>query len=106
VRELGSQLLGKVAGNGVHDNGQTSTGQSVTLEQVAMLMPQLMVLVDRTLDTSKLKKQTVSQVLAQLDAQAGETDKPMVVLARQALELLPILAEMNFEDVYLRYATK
>jgi hypothetical protein len=106
VRELGSQLLTKVAGNGAQGNGQATSQPTLTLEQVAVLMPQLMALVERTLDVNKLKKQTVSQVLAQLDAQAGEADKSTVALARQALELLPILAEMNFEDVYLRYGVK
>jgi hypothetical protein len=69
-------------------------------------MPQLIALVERTLDVDKLKKQTISQVLDQLETQAGEADKATVALARQALQLLPILAEMNFEDVYLRYVTK
>jgi uncharacterized membrane protein YqiK len=106
VRELGNQLLTKVAGNGAPSNGQGSAQVSLTLEQVATLMPQLIALVERTLDVDKLKKQTISQVLDQLETQAGEADKATVALARQALQLLPILAEMNFEDVYLRYVTK
>jgi hypothetical protein len=105
VRELGAQLLSKVAGNG-HGNGQLSTTQPMTLEQVAVLMPQLMALVDRSLDVNSIKKQTVSQVLDQLEAQASEADQPLVAQARAALAVLPILAEMNFEDVYLRYMGK
>lgn len=105
VRELGAQLLSKVVGNG-HGNGQLPPTQPMTLEQVAVLMPQLMTLVDRTLDVNSIKKQTVSQVLDQLEVQAGETDKPLVAQARAALAVLPILAEMNFEDVYLRYVGK
>jgi uncharacterized membrane protein YqiK len=105
VRELGTQLLTKVVGNG-HENGQLAANPSPSLEQVALLMPQLMALVDRTLDVNKLKKQTVSQVLDQLDAQAAEADRPLLALARAALAFLPILADVNFEDVYLRYAGK
>jgi uncharacterized membrane protein YqiK len=105
VRELGTQLLSKVVGNG-HDNGQLPPAQPMTLEQVAVLMPQLMALVDRSLDVNSIKKQTVSQVLDQLEAQAGEADQPLVAQARAALGVLPILAEMNFEDVYLRYMGK
>ncbi|MBI1878401.1 MAG: hypothetical protein HYR94_09275, partial [Chloroflexi bacterium] len=105
VRELGSQLLGKVAGNG-SGNSQTLAAQPMTLEQVAILLPQLMAVVDRTLDVNKLKKQTISQVLEQLETQANEADQPLVIQARAALAYLPILAEMNFEDVYLRYAGK
>jgi uncharacterized membrane protein YqiK len=89
VRELGNQLLDKVMGNG-SGNGQEP----------------LMTLVERTLDVNKLKKQTVSQVLDQVEVHVGEADKPIVAQARTALTVLPILAEMNFEDVYLRYAAK
>ncbi|MBE7556446.1 MAG: hypothetical protein HS126_35800 [Anaerolineales bacterium] len=105
VRELGTQLLGKVVGNG-HGNGQLPSTSPMTLEQVAVLMPQLMALVDRSLDVNSIKKQTVSQVLDQLEVQAGEADQPLVAEARAALAVLPILAEMNFEDVYLRYVGK
>jgi len=97
VKELGSQLLGKVMGDG-------KTGQPVTLEHVAILMPQLMSLVDRTLDVNQLKKETVAQVLTQLEEKAADADKPMVAQARTMLVLLPFMADMNFEDVYLRYA--
>jgi hypothetical protein len=100
VKELGSQLLDKVMGNGKKEQ----PGQGMTLEQVATLMPQIMAVVDRTLDVNKLKKQTVSQVLNQLEAKAAEADKPAVAQARAALVLLPFLADANFEDIYLRYA--
>jgi len=100
VKELGSQLLDKVMGNGKKEQ----PGQGMTLEQVATLMPQIMAVVDRTLDANKLKKQTVSQVLNQLEAKAAEADKPAVAQARAALVLLPFLADANFEDIYLRYA--
>jgi uncharacterized membrane protein YqiK len=102
VRQLGSQLISSVVSGG--NGGQPADGsQPLTIEQVAELMPQLMDLVDRTLDVNKLKKQTVNQVLTQLEALATEADKPLLAQARAALALLPILGEMNFEDVYLRY---
>ena len=97
VRELGQQLLGKVTGDG-------KKGQTMTLEQAAELLPQLMSLVDRTLDVNKLKGQTVSKVLAQLEDKAAEADKPLVAQARAMVVLLPFLADANFEDIYLRYA--
>jgi hypothetical protein len=105
VRELGTQLLEKVAGNG-HGNGQLPTAQPMTLEQVAVLMPQVMALVDRTLNINELKKQTVGQVIEQLAAQASEADQPLVAQAKAIAAFLPILADANFEDVYLRYVTK
>ena len=106
VRELGTQLLSKVVGNG-HGNDQLpTTDQPMTLEQIAVLMPQVMALVDRTLDVNKLKKQTIGQVLEQLEAKASEVDKPLVAQAKAIVTFLPILADANFEDVYLRYVTK
>jgi uncharacterized membrane protein YqiK len=110
VRELGSQLLGKVMAGGDGKPDEQHDGQSgegpMTLEEVAALMPQLMAGVDRTLDVNKLKKQTVSQVLDQFEAQASADDKPLAAKARAALALLPFVADANFEDMYLRYATK
>jgi flotillin len=97
VRELGQQLLGKVTGDG-------KKGQTMTLEQAAELLPHLMSLVDRTLDVNKLKGQTVSKVLAQLEDKAAEADKLLVAQARAMVVLLPFLADANFEDIYLRYA--
>lgn len=105
VRELGSQLIDKVVTNG-SGNGHTPAEPPLTIEQVAVLIPQLLAVVDRTLNVNSLKKQTVSQVLDQVEAQADEADKPIVAQGRKALALLPILSEMNFEDVYLRYAGK
>ncbi|MBN1890124.1 MAG: hypothetical protein JW850_19155, partial [Thermoflexales bacterium] len=99
VKTLGGQLIGKVMGG----NGESGGPQPMTVEQVAELMPQVMRLADRTLDVSKLKKQTVAQVLDLLAAQAAEEDQPLVAQAKQALELLPFAAEAKFEDVYLRY---
>ena len=97
VKELGSQLLGKVMGNG-------KLGRAMTMEQAAAMMPQLMSLVDRTLDVNQLKKETVAEVLTRLEDKAAEADKPLVAQARAMLVFLPFMADMNFEDVYLRYA--
>ena len=47
-----------------------------------------------------------SQVLDQLEDKAADADKPLVAQARAVLVLLPFVADMNFEDVYLRYAVK
>ena len=102
VREMGGQIFGKMMGDG---NGEKSD-QAVTVEQVAALMPKVMAVVERTLDVDKLKKQSVAQVLDKLEAQAAQGDRPIVAQARAALALLPILAEANFEDVYLRYMEK
>ena len=48
----------------------------------------------------------VSQVLEQLATQASEADKAIVAQAKAMVAFLPILADANFEDVYLRYVAK
>jgi uncharacterized membrane protein YqiK len=106
VRELGSQLLGKVMGGNGQPPEQPPQNQPLTVTAIAELIPQVIAMVDRTLDVNKLKKQTVNQVLEQLTTKATAEDKPLVAQAREALALLPILADMNFEDVYLRYTAK
>jgi flotillin len=98
LRELGGQLLGKMIGSNDQQNGQP-----VTLDELAGLMPRILAVIERTLDVNKLKPQTVREVLEQLEGQAAAEDQPLVARARAALALLPLLADMKFEDVYLRY---
>lgn len=104
MRELGSQLLHKITSNGQQNDPQN--GQPLTLDEVAGLIPQVVAVIDRTLNVDELKQQTVKEVLDQAETQAGEEDKPVLVKARAALTLLPILADMKFEDVYLRYVAR
>jgi uncharacterized membrane protein YqiK len=96
VRQLGEQLVGKVVGG----------PQAMTVEQVAEIMPQLIALVERTLDINTLKKRTVAQVLELVEEKAAAADRPLVAQARAAIALLPVMADLNFEDVYLRYTAK
>jgi uncharacterized membrane protein YqiK len=101
LRRLGDQLLGKV----VASNGSPN-GQPLPLDQILDLVPQLVAVVEHTLNVNELKQQTVAQVLDQLALAAAEADKPLVDRARTALTSLPILAKMNFEDVYLLLAER
>ncbi len=108
IRQLGSQLLNKVLQqpNNGHQNEKPSPaltdGHDVP-EDMVDLIPQLLAIIDRTLDVDTLQNKSVSQVLEQLTAAVtDETDKVVVEQSRQALALLPIVAEMDFEDLYLR----
>jgi hypothetical protein len=74
--------------------------------ELALLVPTIMKIAERTLDVNKLKGQTVAQVLAQLAKQAGADDKEIVEKARKALATLPIINDLPFEEVYLRATTK
>jgi len=96
LRQLGVHLLDKVVGS----NG-SQNGQPMSLEKIAGLWPQVVAVIDRTLDVDELKDKTVSQVLDQLDAVVAESDKPVVNQAREVLAALPILADMNFETLYV-----
>jgi len=101
VKDLGNQLLGKLTG--INNNQPTP---AMTVEQVATLMPELIALVDRTLDNKKFSGQSVKQVLEQLEAEVAENDRPLLAQARAALTMLPFMGDSNFEDIYLRYMTK
>lgn len=102
LKELSSQLLGKLTGQPL--TGQNPAGVSV--DEVSGLIQQITDIVDHTLNVNTLKKQTVAQVLDRLEAEAAEADRPVVAKAKALLPFLPMVAEANFEDIYLRYAVK
>ncbi len=71
IREIGQQLLNKATGvdgdsliNIGNGNGQSDVAE------LALLVPTIMKIAERTLDVNKLKGQTVAQVLMQLAKQA------------------------------------
>jgi uncharacterized membrane protein YqiK len=96
IRQLGSQLIEKATGG----NG---AAKEMTFEEAAALLPELMALVERTLDVNTLKKKSVREVLDMLDERAAEADKPLLAKARVMVTLMPFIADTNFEDMYLRY---
>jgi len=100
LREAGQQLLAHVLPETKQD-GNGAGG--MTLEQAAALLPQVMALVERTVDVNKLKHLSVREVLDKVEETIAEEDKPLLAQARAMLVLLPFVADMPFEDVYLRY---
>lgn len=111
IREIGQQLLNKATGvdgdsliNLGDGNGQPA--QTNDVAELALLVPELMKIAERTLDMNRLKGQSVAQVLALLAKQASGADKPAVEKAQKALAGLPIINDLPFEDVYLRATTK
>lgn len=106
LRELGGRILNQVLGAPGNGNGHSPTSEPpMNIEQVATLMPQLMALVDRTLDTRTLDKETVRQVLTEVDLKASEADKPLVAQGHRVLHALPFIADAPFRDIYQRYTT-
>lgn len=111
VREIGQQLLNKATGTEgdslikINDS-DAKAPQTNDVTDLALLVPELMKIAERTLDMNKLKGQSVSQVLAQLARQASAADKPAIEKAQKALANLPIINDLPFEEVYLRATTR
>jgi uncharacterized membrane protein YqiK len=107
---VGQQVLNKVTGSdgdGLLKMAQVAgTDQASGIADLAMLVPELIQIAERTLDVNKLKGQTVGDVLNTLTRRASSEDRPTVEKAQQALALLPIINDLPFEEVYLRATAK
>lgn len=110
VREIGQQLINKVTGDAKGDGllkiAADGNGHDNDLSQVAVLLPEIMELVEAKLDVNKLKGQTVSEVLKALSAKVDAVERVKVEQAQKALTALPIVNDLPFEEVYLRAAVK
>lgn len=109
VREIGQQVLNKVTGaNGdsLINLGDGNGQPAADVAELALLVPELMKIAERTLDVNKLKGQTVAQALELLQKRASAEDKAVVEKAQRALASLPIINDLPFEEVYLRATTK
>jgi hypothetical protein len=109
LKAVGQQLLNKVTGQANGDAllrpaATTGNGHGGDETALARLVPELMALVEKRLDVNALSGQTVSQVLAQLGQRATAEEQPLVAQGRSALERLPIVGDLPFEEVYLRAA--
>ena len=104
--EVGQQLLNKVTGNPAGDSltqsQPTNGGASVT--ELALLVPEIVKLAEQNLNLNKLKGQSVGDVLNLLAEKV--TDNPSIARAQAAMDSLPIIRDLPFEDFYLRAAAK
>lgn len=98
VREMGQQVLNRVTGT------ETTSGSTVT--ELALLVPDVIRLVQKNLDVNKLKGQSVGEVLTALERKVGESDRPVVEKAQKAIAALPLINDLPFEDFYLRATVK
>jgi uncharacterized membrane protein YqiK len=107
VREIGQQLVNKATGSDGDSLIKIGDGNGQSdIAELALLVPTIMKIAERTLDMNKLKGQTVAQVLTQLAKQASADDKETVEKARKTLAALPIINDLPFEEVYLRATMK
>ncbi len=109
VRELGQQLINKVTGDVNGDaliRAVSGNGHETSVTDLAMLLPDILNLIEKKLDVNKLKGQSVGEVLAMLSKQVNAPDLPKVEKAQKALAALPVVNDLPFEEVYLRATAK
>ncbi|MBE2197284.1 MAG: hypothetical protein IAE79_01660 [Anaerolinea sp.] len=102
LRELGQQMINKVTGTEGDSLLPTADAQpnGTSVTELALLVPEIIHLVEQHLNVNKLKSKTVGDVLEMLRKEAPET--PSLHKAQQALTALPIIRDLPFEDFYLR----
>ncbi len=107
VREIGQQLLNKATGtqgDSLVNLGGDGKGSDVA--ELALLVPEIIKITEKTLNVDKLKGQTVGQVIATLVQRTTGEDKATIEKAQKSLAMLPIINDLPFEEVYLRATTK
>jgi hypothetical protein len=103
VREVGQQLLNKATGT--NGDALTRVDEPPTdngVGTLASMLPQLIALTERTLDIDKLKGKTVAQVAAEVERKTSGEDRELAERAHRLITALPIVADMPFDEVYLR----
>ncbi len=118
VREVGQQILNKVTGDPDGDallklaqepapsasgNGKAN---GIAVGDFATLVPKVIKLAEDHLDLNKLKGDTVSQALKKLAQAVGPEHQATIEEAQHALELLPVIRDLPFEELYLRASAK
>ncbi len=107
---VGQQMLNKVTGtegDALLKMAQTGgNGEASGIAELALLVPELIALAEKTLDVDQLKGQTVGEVLTTLSQRAPAEDRAKVEKAQRALAQLPIINDLPFEEVYLRATAK
>ncbi len=107
---VGQQMLNKVTGtegDGLLKMAQTDSGNGASsITDLALMVPELIRIAEKTLDVDKLKGQTVREVLVTLSKRASAEDRATVEKAQQALAQIPIINDLPFEEVYLRAMAK
>jgi uncharacterized membrane protein YqiK len=109
VREIGQQLINKATGNPdgdallkVADDQATKTTDGATMTELAMLVPQVVKITEKTLNINSLKGRSVGEVLTTLAEQTQGDDRATIEKARKAVAALPLINDLPFEELYLR----
>ncbi len=107
VREIGRQLIEKVTGSPISLTmpDEAAPAQPGTAD-VAKLMPEIVQMVEKKLDLEAVKSLSVKEVLEALNEKASKKEKVSIGKLQQALENIPVLNDLPFEELYLRVTTK
>ena len=106
-----SRLVNKATGNDGDSlmklgDGDGKIDATNGIAELALLVPEIIKITEKTLDVNALKGQTVGQVLATLARRTTGEDASKVAKAQKALAMLPIVNDLPFDDVYLRATAK
>jgi uncharacterized membrane protein YqiK len=109
LREISQQLINKATGTdgGSLLNLSESNGKkNPDMTELALLVPEIIQIADKTLNVDELKGQSVSQILMLLNQRTSGDEHARIEKAQQLLAALPIVNELPFEEVYLRATVK
>jgi hypothetical protein len=112
VKEVGKQLIEKVTGQPLSlstlsgANGNEQQPVSDPNADVAQLMPEIIQMIEKKMDLEAIKNQSLREVLIALSEKATKKEKTVIEKAQQALETLPVLNDLPFEELYLRMTVK
>jgi hypothetical protein len=109
VKEVGKQLVEKVTGKPLSLSGSNGNEPHPVPDanaDVAELMPEIIAMIEKKMDLEAIKNQSVREVLVALSEKATKKEKAVIEKAQQALETLPVLNDLPFEELYLRLTVK
>jgi hypothetical protein len=108
VKEVGKQLVEKVTGKPLSLAGTNGHEQQPAdpNADVAELMPEIIAMIEKKMDLEAIKNHSVRDVLVALGEKATKKEKTVIEKAQQALETLPVLNDLPFEELYLRLTVK
>jgi flotillin len=112
VKEVGKQLIESFTGkplplsssNG--NDGKDDKPASNPNVDIAQLMPEILAMIEKKMDLEAIKNQSVREVLVALSEKATKKEKATIEKAQQALETVPVLNDLPFEELYLRATVK
>ena len=109
VKEVGKQLVEKVTGKPLPLSSlemKEAQPPANPNADVAQLIPEIISMIEKKLDLEAIKNQSVREVLVALSEKATKKEKVTIEKAQQALEILPVLNDLPFEELYLRATVK